>query len=88
MFSASHGSIWRSWIGDCKEASREGGNRDVLTWTLPYEIMVVGYYGVVQENVAEGGPEHAMAMETVRCAVYSAKYFAQRSEGSFVSVRS
>jgi hypothetical protein len=35
-----------------REAAREGGNRDVLNWGLPYEIMVVGYYGEIQDEDA------------------------------------
>jgi hypothetical protein len=51
----------------CKEATREGGNKEVLTWSLPYEIMVVGYYGVLEEHVAEeAGERRALTAEAVR----------------------
>lgn len=37
----------------CAEAARESGNRDVLEWSLPYEIVVVGYYGELREDETE-----------------------------------
>jgi hypothetical protein len=39
---------WRT-----KEASRPGGNQEVLKWGLPYEIIVVGYYGTLDEGEHE-----------------------------------
>lgn len=39
---------WRT-----KAASGEHGRKEVLTWGLPYEMIVVGYYGVLREDENE-----------------------------------
>jgi hypothetical protein len=42
----------------CKHATATG-NKEVLDWSLPYEIMVVGYYGLIEEGHAEPVEHHA-----------------------------
>ena len=38
----------------CKKAAEKDGDKSVLHWGLPYEIIVVGYYGEIKDDEQEG----------------------------------
>jgi hypothetical protein len=45
-----------SWRAN--EAKRPHGNKDVLKWALPYEVIAVGFYGMTEDDESNASHEH------------------------------